>query len=70
MRNRVATLLQAAVFMFALISVPAAHALELYGGAGTATTYYGACNNATNNPSFSGTATTQGPGIRYSRDSS
>ena len=32
MRNRVATLLQAVVFMFALASVPAAHALELYGG--------------------------------------
>ena len=41
MRNRVATLLQTVVFMLALSSVPAAHALEIYGGAeGTATTFY------------------------------
>ena len=65
MCNHVATLLQAAVFMFALISVPAAHALELYGGAeGTATTFYGACNNATNNPSFSGTCDDTGTGYK------
>ena len=65
MRNRVATLLQAVVFMFALSSVPAARALELYGGAeGTATTFYGACNNATNNPSFSGTCDDTGTGYK------
>src|SRR5580765_4038715 len=47
MRNRTATLLQIVVFMLALSSVPAAHALEIYAGAeGTATTLTGGCNNA------------------------
>jgi OOP family OmpA-OmpF porin len=65
MRNHVATLLQAVVFMLAVSSVPAARALELYGGAeGTATTFYGACNNATNNPSFSGSCDDTGTGYK------
>jgi OOP family OmpA-OmpF porin len=48
MRYRIATLLQAVVFMLALSSVQAARALEIYAGAeGTATTLSGGCNNAT-----------------------
>jgi hypothetical protein len=48
MRYRMATPFQAIVFLLAISSVPAAHALEIYGGAeGTATTLSGACNNAT-----------------------
>ena len=47
MRNRMATLLQIVVFMLTLSSIPAARALEIYGGAeGTATNLTGACNNA------------------------
>jgi OmpA-OmpF porin, OOP family len=65
MRNRMATLLQAVVFMLALSSVPAARALEIYGGAeGTAATFTGACNSATNNPSFSGTCDDTGTGFK------
>jgi OOP family OmpA-OmpF porin len=63
MCNRTATLLPAIVFILAISSIPAAHALEIYGGAeGTATTLTGACNNATNNPSFSGSCDDTGTG--------
>jgi OmpA-OmpF porin, OOP family len=63
MRNSMATLLQIFVFMLALSSVPAARALEIYGGAeGTATTMYGGCNDATNNPKFSGSCDDKGTG--------
>ena len=34
------------------------------GAEGTATTFYGACNNATNNPSFSGTCDDTGTGYK------
>jgi OOP family OmpA-OmpF porin len=65
MRSRIATLSQAFVFMLALCSVPAAHALEIYGGAeGTATTLTGACNGATGNPSFSGSCDDKGTGYK------
>jgi OOP family OmpA-OmpF porin len=51
--------------MLALGGVSAAHALEIYGGAeGTATTLTGACNNATNNPSFSGSCDDKGTGYK------
>ena len=54
MRNRVATLLQAVVFMLALSSVPAAHALEIYAGAeGTATTFDWRVQQCDQNRSFS-----------------
>jgi len=47
MRYRLATPLQAVVFLLAISSAPAAHALEIYAGAeGTATTLTGGCNNA------------------------
>lgn len=65
MRNRMATLLQAVVFMLALSSVPVAHAFEIYGGAGgTATTLSGACNSATGNSSFSGSCDDKGTGYK------
>jgi len=55
MRNRMTILLQLLVFVLAICSAISARALEIYGGAeATATTLSGACTNATDNPSFSG----------------
>src|SRR4249920_3953606 len=63
MRYRMATPLQAIVFLLAISSVPAARALEIYGGAeGTATTLSGACNNATG--SFSGSCDNTSTGYK------
>ncbi|HTS54834.1 MAG TPA: outer membrane beta-barrel protein [Burkholderiales bacterium] len=63
MRSHMATLLRLFFFMLVLSSVPAARALEIYGGAeGTATTFSGACNGATSNPSFSGSCDDTGTG--------
>lgn len=46
-----------------LVSTIAAHAFEIYGGAeASATRYSGACNNATGNPSFSGSCDDTGTG--------
>jgi hypothetical protein len=65
MRNHIATAFRPFVLMLALCSAPAAHALEIYGGAeGTATTLTGACNNATNNPNFSGSCDDKGTGYK------
>lgn len=65
MRNRMATLLQAVVFVLALSSIPTARALEIYGGAEySASTLTGACNNATSNPSFSGSCDDKGTGYK------
>jgi opacity protein-like surface antigen len=63
MRNRIALTLQVTLVILVLFGAMQAHALEIYGGAeGSATTLSGACNSATNNPSFSGSCDDKGTG--------
>ena len=65
MRNHVATLRQAIILILVLCNAPAALALEIYGGAeGSATSFTGVCNSATNNPSFAGSCDDTGTGYK------
>jgi len=65
MLNRTAILLPTCMVLLWLAGVPAAHALEIYGGAeGSVTSFTGVCSSTTGNPTFSGSCDDQGTGYK------